>query len=220
MLPGEQEIKLVHCNILFCTATWGVVHDLSILIIDENLERATLIEQGLREAGHSRVSTIRETKSLLKKIEDIAPDVIVIDLANSTRDLLEHMFLVSRTVRKPIAMFVDKSDEQAMYQAIEAGVSAYVVDGLAKDRIKPILDLAIVRFKVFEKLRIELDTATQALDERKLVDLAKRLLMKQQNISEDQAYTMLRESSMRQGKRIGEIAEAVIAAAKLMEGRS
>ena len=190
----------------------------SILIIDENSDRAALIEQGLREAGHNLVSTIRETRGLLKQIEDIAPDVIVIDLANSTRDLLEHMFLVSRTVRKPIAMFVDKSDEQAIYQAIEAGVSAYVVDGLQKDRIKPILDLAIIRFKAFEKLRSERDAATLALDERKLIDQAKRLLIQQKKISEDEAYEILRKAAMNQNKRVGEIADAVVAASKLVEG--
>jgi response regulator NasT len=190
----------------------------SILIIDENGDRSALIEQGLREAGHTRVSTIRETRGLLKQIENISPDVIVIDLGNSGRDLLEHMFLVSRAVRKPIAMFVDKSDEQSMYQAIEAGVSAYVVDGLKKDRIKPILDLAIMRFKAFEKLRGERDAATLALDDVKVVGKAKRLLMKLKNISEDEAYETLRKAAMNQNKRMGEVAEALINSNKIMEG--
>ena len=191
---------------------------LSILIIDENRDRSTLIEQGLREAGHTRVSTIRETKGILKQIENIAPDVIVIDLGNSSRDLLEHMFLVSRTVRRPIAMFVDTSDEHLMFQAIEAGVSAYVVDGLRKDRIKPILDLAILRFKAFEKLRIERDAATLALDDRKIIDKAKRLLMKLKNVSEEEAYEAMRKTAMAQNKRIAEIAAALIAAEKLIRG--
>lgn len=188
------------------------------MIIDENGDRSALIEQGLREAGHTRVSTIRETRGLLKQIENISPDVIVIDLGNSGRDLLEHMFLVSRAVRKPIAMFVDKSDEQSMYQAIEAGVSAYVVDGLKKDRIKPILDLAIMRFKAFEKLRGERDAATLALDDVKVVGKAKRLLMKLKNISEDEAYETLRKAAMNQNKRMGEVAEALINSNKIMEG--
>ena len=190
---------------------------LAILIIDENPNRAALIELGLREAGHDQVTVIREIRGILKQIEDIAPDVIVIDLANPNRDLLEHMFLVSRTVRKPIAMFVDKSDEQAMHQAIEAGVSAYVVDGLQKDRIKPILDLAIIRFKAFEKLRTERDTATRALDERKLVDQAKSWLILHKKISEEDAYEMLRKAAMQQNKRMGEIARTIVETAKLME---
>jgi two-component system, response regulator / RNA-binding antiterminator len=201
-------------------ASWAVDASLSILIIDENAVRGALIEEGLREAGHARVSIVRETKGILKQIENISPDVIVIDLGNSSRDLLEHMFLVSRTVRRPIAMFVDKSDEQSMYQAIEAGVSAYVVDGLKKDRIKPILDLAVIRFKAFEKLRDERDAATLALDDRKITDRAKRFLMKHKNISEEDAYEILRKAAMNQNKRLSEVAEALIASVKIMEGQS
>ena len=208
---------MVHCNIFICAATWGVDASLSILIIDENNDRAALIEMGLREAGHSHVSIIRETKGILKRIEDLAPDVIVIDLGNSNRDLLEHMFLVSRAVRKPIAMFVDQSDEQSMFQAIEAGVSAYVVDGLKKDRIKPILDLAIIRFKVFEKMRDERDAAHLALDDMKTINKAKQLLMKLQNILEPEAHELLRKTAMNQNKRMGAVAEAFIASTKLLE---
>lgn len=192
-------------------------HGLSILLVDENIDRAALIEQGLREAGYDRVSIIRETKGVLKKIEEIAPDVIVIDLGNSSRDLLEHMFLVSRTVRKPIAMFVDQSDEQSMYRAIEAGVSAYVVDGLKKERIKPILDLAMIRFKAFENIRNERDAAKSALDDQKLIDRAKRMLMNAKGLSEEEAYESLRKAAMAQNKRIAQIAEALMTAQSLME---
>jgi two-component system, response regulator / RNA-binding antiterminator len=189
---------------------------LSILIVDENLDRASLIVEGLREAGHDRVTVIDRVHGILKRIEDIAPDVIVIDLANADRDLLEHMFLVSRTVRRPIAMFVDKSDEQAMYQAIEAGVSAYVVDGLKKDRIKSVLDLAVIRFKAFEKLRAERDDATQALSERKTIDRAKGILMKLKKIGEEEAYLLLRKAAMDQNKTVAGIASAVIASSNIM----
>jgi two-component system, response regulator / RNA-binding antiterminator len=189
---------------------------LSILIVDENLDRASLIVEGLREAGHDRVIVIDRVHGILKRIEDIAPDVIVIDLANADRDLLEHMFLVSRTVRRPIAMFVDKSDEQAMYQAIEAGVSAYVVDGLKKDRIKSVLDLAVIRFKAFEKLRAERDDATQALSERKTIDRAKGILMKLKKIGEEEAYLLLRKAAMDQNKTVAGIASAVIASSNIM----
>ena len=192
-------------------------HGLSILLVDENSDRAALIERGLHEAGYTRVSIIRETKGVLKKIEDISPDVIIIDLGNSSRDLLEHMFLVSRTVRKPIAMFVDQSDEQSMYRAIEAGVSAYVVDGLKKERIKPILDLAMIRFKAFENIRDERDAAKSALDDQKLIDRAKRMLMHAKGLSEDEAYESLRKAAMAQNKRMAQIAEAVMTAQSLME---
>ncbi len=192
-------------------------YSLSILIIDENADRAALIEQGLREAGHTKVAIIQETKGILKQIDFIAPDVIVIDLGNANRDLLEHMFFVSRTVRKPIAMFVDQSDEQSMFHAIEAGVSAYVVDGLKKERIKPILDLAMIRFKAFEKMRDERDAAKSALDDRKIIDQAKRFLMKAQSQSEEDAYESIRKTAMAQSKTMADIANALITAQGLME---
>jgi two-component system, response regulator / RNA-binding antiterminator len=189
---------------------------LSVLIIDENQDRASLIIEGLQEAGHDRVTVVDRVHGLLKRIEDIAPDVIVIDLANPNRDPLEHMFLVSRTVRRPIAMFVDKSDEQAMYEAVEAGVSAYVVDGLKKDRVKSVLDLAVIRFKAFEKLRAERDDATRALSERKVIDRAKGMVMKLKQISENEAYGLLRKAAMAQNKTIAEIARAIIASSDIM----
>ena len=185
--------------------------ELSILIIDENRVRAAIIEEGLREAGHSRITIISEMSGLVRRIEEAAPDVIVIDLENPNRDMLEDLFRVSRAVRKPVAMFVDKSDTAMIAEAIAAGVSAYVVDGLRKDRVKSILDLAIGRFNAFERIREELETAKQALSERKLIDRAKGILMKLQHISEDEAYALLRQTAMKQNMRIAKIAESIIA---------
>lgn len=192
--------------------------DFIILIIDENRVRAAIIEDGLHEAGHDRVFVISELNGLVRRIQEISPDVIVMDLGNPNRDFLEHMFGVSKAVRKPVAMFVDRSDERSMLAAIDAGVSAYVVDGLKKDRVKSILDLAIFRFRAFEKLRAERDAATRALDERKIVDRAKGIVMKLKGISEEEAYVLLRETAMKQNKRIAAIAEAVIASADLLQG--
>jgi response regulator NasT len=185
--------------------------ELSILIIDENRVRAAIIEEGLREAGHSRIAIISEMSGLVRRIEEAAPDVIVIDLENPNRDMLEDLFRVSRAVRKPVAMFVDKSDTAMIAEAIAAGVSAYVVDGLRKDRVKSILDLAIGRFNAFERIREELETAKQALSERKLIDRAKGILMKLKHISEDEAYALLRQTAMKQNMRIAKIAESIIA---------
>jgi len=185
--------------------------ELSILIIDENRVRAAIIEEGLREAGHSRITIISEMSGLVRRIEEAAPDVIVIDLENPNRDMLEDLFRVSRAVRKPVAMFVDKSDTAMIAEAIAAGVSAYVVDGLRKDRVKSILDLAIGRFNAFERIREELETAKQALSERKLIDRAKGILMKLKHISEDEAYALLRQTAMKQNMRIAKIAESIIA---------
>jgi len=185
--------------------------ELSILIIDENRVRAAIIEEGLRDAGHSRITIISEMSGLVRRIEEAAPDVIVIDLENPNRDMLEDLFRVSRAVRKPVAMFVDKSDTAMIAEAIAAGVSAYVVDGLRKERVKSILDLAIGRFNAFERIREELETAKQALSERKLIDRAKGILMKLKHISEDEAYALLRQTAMKQNMRIAKIAESIIA---------
>lgn len=189
--------------------------ELSILIIDENRLRAAIIEEGLREAGHARIAIISEMTGLVRRIEDAAPDVIVIDLENPNRDMLEDLFRVSRAVRRPVAMFVDKSDTAMIAEAIAAGVSAYVVDGLRKERVKAILDLAIGRFHAFERIREELEIAKQELSERKVVDRAKGILMKMKQISEDEAYSLLRQTAMNQNMRIAKIAEGVIATSNI-----
>jgi two-component system, response regulator / RNA-binding antiterminator len=189
--------------------------EISILIVDESVDRALLIEQALREAGHFNVKTIHHLKGVAREIETHAPDVIVMDLGNPERDFLEHMFRLSKSLRKPIAMFVDQSSDEAMLNAVEAGVSAYVVDGLKRERVKPILDLAIARFRAFEKLRGERDEAVRALDERKLVERAKGILIQQQNLSEAESFEMMRNAAMAQGRTLAEIAKAVITAAQL-----
>ena len=153
--------------------------DLSILIVDEDRVRATIIEDGLREAGHQRVTVINSTQEVARRIVEIAPDVVVIDLENPDRDRLEHFFTLSKALQRPVAMFVDKSDAAAIGAAIEAGVSAYVVDGLRKDRVKSILDMAVLRFNAYSRLQRELDEARTALEDRKLIDKAKAILMKQ-----------------------------------------
>jgi len=183
---------------------------LTILIIDESPERAQLINQALLESGHRQVEIISQLTGLARQIEDLAPDVIIMDLGNPNRDFLEHMFKLSKAIQKPVAMFVDQSSEQAMLDAVEAGVSAYVVDGLKRERVKPILDLAIMRFRAFHRLRQERDDAVMALDERRTIDRAKGILMRRDNIAEDEAYEALRKAAMTQGRRIGQISAAVV----------
>jgi two-component system, response regulator / RNA-binding antiterminator len=194
--------------------------EIAILIIDESVDRALMIEHALRNAGHFNVKTIHHLKGIAREIETQAPDVIVMDLGNPERDFLEHMFRLSKSLRKPIAMFVDQSSDEAMLNAVEAGVSAYVVDGLKSERVKPILDLAIARFKAFEKLRSERDDAIQALDERKDIERAKGILMNQQNLSEPEAFAMMRSAAMQQSRSLGGIAAAIISAAQMTKGQS
>src|SRR5579872_2868001 len=140
-----------------------------IVIVDESPIRAAILEEGLREAGFTAVEHIREMQSLLARIYSLDPDVILIDLENPSRDVLEQMFQMSRVVKRPIAMFVDQSDRASIEAAVDAGVSAYIVGGLRKERVQNILDLCISRFNAFSRLESELDRAKDALQERKII---------------------------------------------------
>ena len=190
--------------------------DLSILIIDENRIRASIIEDGLREAGHTRVAVIHDVNEVARTIAATAPDVIVIDLENPKRDTLEHFFSLSRAIQRPIAMFVDRSDGAMIEKAVEAGVSAYVVDGLKKERVKPILDMAISRFNAFSRLTRELEQARSELEDRKIIDQAKGILMKTRGLSEAEAYALLRSTAMNQNRRLVDIAQSLVTAADLL----
>jgi two-component system, response regulator / RNA-binding antiterminator len=183
-----------------------------IVIVDESPIRAAILEEGLREAGFTG-----QMQSLLARIYALDPDVILIDLENPSRDVLEQMFQVSRAVRRPIAMFVDQSDAASIQASVDAGVSAYIVDGLKKERIKPILDLCISRFNAFAKLQDELDRAKSALEDRKVIDRAKGILMKVKGLTEDEAYVLLRSTAMREKKKIGEIAQSILTASELLK---
>lgn len=191
--------------------------DLTILVIDENAIRASIIEAGLRDAGHSRVSVVHDVHGVGRVIERLQPDVIVIDLENPNRDLLESMFQLSRSVKRPIAMFVDRSDSSMIEAAIDAGVSAYVVDGLRQERVKPILDMAISRFNAFSRMERELAEARSELADRKVIDRAKGILMRSRGISEEEAYKLLRTTAMNQNRKIAEIAQSLVLAAGLLE---
>lgn len=191
--------------------------DLHILLIDQNVLRASVVEEGLREAGYSDVTVVRDMQNLLRRIVEEEPDVIFIDLGNPSRDVLEQMFQVSRCVRRPIAMFVDRSDSDMIKAAVDAGVGAYVVDGLRKERVKAILDMAMSRFGAFNELRDELDRARQALTERKMIERAKGILMRQKGLSEDAAYGLMRKAAMNESRRVLEIAQAVVTATELLK---
>jgi response regulator NasT len=190
--------------------------DLTILVIDDNAIRASIIEAGLVEAGHTNVTLVHEMTGVARHIERLQPDVIVIDLGNPNRDMLESMFQLSRSVQRPIAMFVDRSDQSMISAAVDAGVSAYVVDGLRQERVKPILDMAISRFNAFSRMARELEDARNELENRKVIDKAKGILMKSKGISEDEAYRLLRKTAMNQNRKIAEIAQSLVLAAGLL----
>ncbi len=190
---------------------------LRVLIVDQNLLRASILEEGLREAGYRDLIVTRDMQNLLRRIVDEEPDVILIDLENPNRDVLEQMFQVSRVVRKPVAMFVDRSDRSAIEAAIDAGVGAYVVGGLSKERVQSIIDMTISRFRAFDRLRTELDDTRQQLADRKVIDRAKGILMKQRGVGEEQAYELLRRTAMDANLKMAQVAQSVITAAELLK---
>jgi response regulator NasT len=187
-----------------------------IAIIDTSTTRAAIISDGLREAGLDDLVLIDPAGPLVTQVEAAKPEVILVNLENPSRDLLEDFFAMSRVLARPIAMFVDQSDAEATGAAIDAGVSAYVVDGLSKQRIKPVIDLAVRRFQAFSRLQRELDEAKNALVERAAIDRAKAILMKRRQIDEPAAYALLRKQAMSTNRRIVEIAEAIVTSDALL----
>jgi two-component system, response regulator / RNA-binding antiterminator len=190
---------------------------LSVLIVDENKARAAIIEAGVLEGGHSNVTVVHDVSGLARRIAVIEPDIIVIDLENPNRDMLESLFQLSRAVKRPIAMFVDRSDRSSMEAAVDAGVSAYVVDGLKQERIRPILDMAITRFNAYSRMERELEEARSELEGRKIIDRAKAILIKSKGISEDEAHALLRKTAMNQNRKMSELAQSLVLAAGLLE---
>jgi len=188
-----------------------------IAIVDENPVRAAILEEGLLEAGHRNVTRVSERTNLLARLTLLDPDVILIALENPSRDVLEQMFQVSRVVRRPVAMFVEQSDTASIEAAIDAGVSAYIVDGLTKERVKHVVDISIMRFKAFSRLKDELTEAKVALQERKVIDRAKGILMRAKNLQEEEAYALLRKTAMNEKRRIADIAQSIITAADVFK---
>jgi response regulator NasT len=190
-----------------------------IAVIDESAGRAAIIQEGLAEAGLTDTVILTERGGLLARLEALAPEVVLINLENPSRDMLEEYFAISRALARPIAMFVDQSDSEATLAAVDAGVSAYVVDGLTASRIRPILDLAVRRFEAFSRLQAELHEARSALAARDTIERAKRILMAKNGIDEPAAYAALRNQAMRTNRRIVEVAEALITVENLVGGR-
>ena len=190
-----------------------------IAIVDESASRAAVIREGLVALEDCEIHVLTERHGLLARIGEIAPDIVLMDLGNPSRDVLEEYFAVSRVLDRPIAMFVDESDEEAIAAWVDAGVSAYVVDGLAAHRIRSLLDLAVRRFNAFARLQADLAEAKGKLAERDAVDRAKRILMDSRGLSEPAAYAELRKAAMNQGRRLADIADAVVTAHTLMGGK-
>ena len=190
---------------------------LSIVVVEKDRDRALLIVDGLREAGDFEVFVIGDEVGLARKIAQRNPDLVLIDAGNPSRDSLEELTLATAPMERPVAMFVDNTDGTLTRAAIEAGMSAYVVDGLKANRLKPILDAAIARFHMVQKMRVELAETRRALEERKIIDRAKGILMRAKAIGEEEAYARMRKTAMDQGRRVAEVAQALVLAAEMLK---
>ena len=181
-----------------------------VLLVDESSERAEILREGLRLAGHEVTATLSSPVALLKTIDELKPDIIVIDTGSPSRDVLEHLVVMSQHTPCPVVMFATDGAPETIRDAVRAGVSAYVVDGLDAGRVKSVIDVAVARFQDFQSLRDELADATQKLSERKLVERAKGLLMKTRGLDEETAFALLRKAAMDRKLTLAEVARELI----------
>lgn len=189
---------------------------LTVVVVEQNQERAFAIVDALKESGDVDVFVIGSVSGLSRQIATHSPDIVLIDIDNPSRDMLEELTVASGPMERPVAMFVSGAAGELAKAAVEAGVSAYVVDGLQAERIKPVIDTAIARFQVLRQMRTELAETRRALEERKVIDRAKGLLMKAKGVPEDEAYALLRKTAMNQNRRVAEVAEALVTASELL----
>jgi len=187
-----------------------------VLIVDDSPGRTSVLREGLEAAGYEVAATLTSPLELLRAVDDEKPDVIIIETESPSRDVLEHVVLITRDQPRPIVMFSGDDAPDAIREAVRAGVSAYVVDGLDAARVKSIVEVAVARFDEHQRLRAELAEVNLKLSERKLVERAKGILMKARGMDEEEAFQALRRMAMDRGKRLAEIARQVIDMADLL----
>lgn len=191
---------------------------LRILLIDDTAKKVGRLRAALSQAGFEVVDESGLTIDLPARIEAVRPDVVLIDTDSPGRDVMEQVVLVSRDRPRPIVMFTDEHDPAAMRQAIKAGVSAYIVEGIQASRLQPILDVAMARFESDQALRAELQAREAQLAERKRIELAKGLLMKMKGCNEEEAYTLMRRQAMSRQQKLIQVAEQIIAMHDMLGG--
>lgn len=190
---------------------------LRVLVVDEDPQRAAILESGLLAADAEIAATVAPSEDLVARVRAVRPDIIIVDMDSPSRDTLESMRAINRDQPLPIVMFVDTADSGLIEEAMRAGVSAYVIDGLAAKRVKPVLDVAIARFREVQGLRAELAKTKASLGERKVVERAKGLLMQQRGLSEEEAFRALRKLAMDKNQRLVEVAQALLTYAQLLK---
>ncbi len=189
---------------------------MKIMLFDESPERSLFLRMTLERLGHDIVAEISDPRQLYDEVRRQSPDAIIIDTESPGRDTLEHLCLITESYPRPIVMFTQDGKRESIREAVRAGVTAYIVDGLAAERIEPIIETAVARFEVFQSVQTELAQTRSKLSERKLVERAKGILMKEKKISEEEAYSLLRKLAMDRSAPLATVAEQVITFAKLL----
>jgi response regulator NasT len=184
---------------------------LRILLINDTPKKVGRLRAALIEAGFEVIDESGLVIDLPARVEAVRPDVILIDSDSPGRDVMEQVCLVTRDQPRPIVMFTDEQNPEVMRQAIQSGVSAYIVEGIQSQRLKPILDVAMVRFESDQALRAQLNARDQQMAERKRVELAKGMLMQMKNCNEEEAYTLMRRQAMSRQQKLIQVAEQIIA---------
>ncbi len=191
---------------------------LRFLVIDSNPARADVVQRGLHDFGGAAVTVVARNGDLAAQLRTHNPDVAVVSLDAPDRPMIDQLRAAGRETPRPIILFVQSSDEGLMREAVAAGVSGYVVDGLAPERVKFVVDVAMARFEATEGLRRELEEAKTTLADRKIIDRAKGILMKTRSMSEDEAYKALRKLAMDQGRKLSDVAQTVVSVSDLLKG--
>ncbi len=190
---------------------------LRVMLVDDDDARAAFVTQALLATGNDVVARLSSTEDLLAAVRRVQPDVVLVDMDNPARDVLDNCAAVTQQVPRPIVFFARNSDPDTIADAVRAGVTAYIVDGLSEPRLKPILDVAIARFREHQKLRDELEEMRTRLADRRDVERAKAMLAKLRKLDEGAAYALLRRSAMARRITIGEAARTMLAAAELFD---
>jgi len=186
------------------------------MLVDDTPERAFYLRLVLERLGYDVVAEISDPRKLHDEVLRLSPDAIIVDTESPSRDTLENLCTITDSCPRPIVMFASDPGRESIREAVRAGVSAYVVDGLAPERIRPILDTAVARFEAFQAMKSELDSVKTKLSERKVVEKAKGILMKKSRLSEEEAYRALRKQAMDRNLQIIEVARQVIAVSELL----
>lgn len=187
-----------------------------VLLVDDDVERSSRVTSALLAAGYTVTAHLASMDDLQARVRETAPDVIVIDRDSPDRDTLEHVCMVTRDDPRPVVLFTDDGDRSMIRDAVRVGVSAYVVGGLSAERLRPVLEVAVARFEEHQALRGELAEARASLANRKLIERAKGIVMKQGGVGEDEAYARLRKLAMDRNRSLADVAQDVIEMAKLL----